>query len=272
MASSRSRAQSADERRDIVLRLLDHQIVGPENQMLGNIDDLVLDRREDPWLVTGLMVGPPALANRLPGRLGTWTRAIWRRLRPDADPPALVIPMTAITRIGSAVTVDEAAARGLEGAFGLELWLRSFVISRIPGAKGGGQDNESGGGSRRAQALVERAPDNPDTVSHLVGARVITQTGSELGRVTELRCLGPKAGGRQRSLRVTQLEYGRHTAGSELGYSADPAQGPLLLARAIRWWQRDTRVAPLADVLAVDPDAGTVTITRESSHVHPHEA
>ena len=272
MARAVKRTQSQDQRHDIVLRLLDHQIVGPDDQMLGNVDDLVLVRTKEQWLVTGIMVGPPALANRLPGKLGTWTGAIWRRLRPDPDPAPLVIPMSDVTRIGSAVTVNESAAQRLADAFGLELWLRTFVISRIPGAKGGGEDDQPHADARRPKSATSRTgtPKDTSSVSDVVGARVLSQSGAVLGTVTDLRCTGRPRAQPQESLRVTHVQYGPHTVGSELGYTDDRTQGPLPLGALIRWWQRGERLAPLADVVAVDPQAGTVTIARETGHVHPH--
>jgi hypothetical protein len=101
---------------------------------------------------------------------------------------------------------------------------------------------------------------------------VLTQDGSELGRVTELRTTGHSSSKPHQNLRVTHLQYGPHVAGSELGYTADPAQGPLPLGALIRWWQRRERLAPLSDILKVDQRAGTVTIAHETTHIHPHKA
>jgi sporulation protein YlmC with PRC-barrel domain len=121
-----------------VLRLLDHQVVGPDGELLGNIDDLELVVSDEGWSVTALLVGPAALGQRLPGRLGRWTIAIWRRLRTDPDPRPCRVPVEQVHDIGSAVTVTRAAADSLAASFGLELWLCEYVVSRNPGATGGG--------------------------------------------------------------------------------------------------------------------------------------
>ena len=131
---------------DLVLRVLDHQIVGHDGRLLlGNVDDLELSPQGADLAVTGLATGPPALARRLPGRLGSWTGLLWHRLRPEADPPATVIPIGHVTDVGSAIRVDQAAARGVEAALGLEHWLAEQVISRIPGSRVGGEEREAVG-------------------------------------------------------------------------------------------------------------------------------
>ncbi|HET7398664.1 MAG TPA: hypothetical protein VFJ94_09085 [Intrasporangium sp.] len=248
----------------MALRLLDHQIVGPRGQLLGNVDDLELVEADGALMVTGLLVGPAALGERLPGRLGEWVQAVWRRLHRGPD-EHVVVPMEQVTRVGSAVTVTEDAAQALLGTFGLELWLRRHVVSRIPGAKGGddAEDPEAGeqasGERQREEVLVARPGGHP--ASGLLGARLVDGQGRDLGRVSELRCVGPPAHGPQAPLRVTHLHGTPHSAGARLGYGAtDAVQGPALLAALWRLRHRDDPVIPVEDISAVDWQAGTVVV------------
>ena len=106
------------------LRLLDHQILGREKEMVGNVDDVALEDRDGRLVAVGLLRGPGAWAHRQPGALGRWGRAIWRRLDPREDPRPLVLPLDHVVAVGSAVHVDPWADAFLAGADGLELWLR----------------------------------------------------------------------------------------------------------------------------------------------------
>lgn len=274
---SGSRGGAAPKAYRAVLRLLDHQVVGPDGELLGNVDDLELVVADDGWSVTALQVGPGAWGQRLPGRLGRWTVAIWRRLQTSEDPRVALVPISELREIGSALTISRPAAAVLARSFGLELWLRQFVVSRIPGAKGGGDDRDSVRGIPLNPRLGRSAPRThfggvvrTGSVARVIRARVFADDGTELGVVIELLCAEP-AGGRPRDhLRVTHLEYGHHEAGSELGYNSDSGQGPLVVGALVRWWQRANRVAPIEDVVDVDLGAGIVRVRSHASHVHPH--
>lgn len=263
-----------------VLRLLDHQVVGPDGELLGNIDDLELLVSDEGWSVTALLVGPAALGRRLPGRLGRWTVAIWRRLRTDPHPRPCRVPFEQVHDIGSAVTVTRSAADSLAASFGLELWLREYVVSRIPGAKGGGDERDSERDGHPDRGRPETRQGTKDatatrggrvaSLAGLVRARVFAEDGTELGVVDELLCAEPPAGRLRDHLRVTHVEYGLHESGSELGYSSDAGQGPLVVGALVRWWQRGNRVAPLEDVDHLDLDAGTLRVRSHTHHVHPY--
>jgi hypothetical protein len=121
---------------DAGLHLLDRQIVDRNGAPVANVDDLELVVRPDGRLaVSALLVGPGALGPRVGGRLGRWTVAIWRRLRPDVDPSPGRIEAALVSGTDSAVHLSVALAdldpTGLDG---LERWLRRYVIDRIPGA------------------------------------------------------------------------------------------------------------------------------------------
>jgi hypothetical protein len=267
------------QRSDIVLRVLDHQVVGPDDQLLGNVDDIELVGEVPDVFVTGLVIGPAGLSRRLPGRLGTWTFALWRRLHPDSDPASTVVPVTSVTRTDSAVHIDQPAAVALAGTFGLEIWLRRFVVSRIPGAKGG-EEAPTDLVGRAGRERGERMPLAPASagwsLSDLLGRPVTDADGAELGVVCELRCdassverieEADRAGG----WRVTHLQTTRHLSGSELGYGADPRQGPWLIAKVVRAWQRHDRLLPLSHVASLTAADGHVRLTRAARPVHPHE-
>jgi hypothetical protein len=118
---------------DAELHLLDRQIVDPDGFPVAKVDDIELVVRADGRLaVAALLCGPGALGPRTGGRLGHWTTAIWRRLRPEEDPQPGRIDAALVTGIDSAVHVS-ASVREL-AVDGLEQWVRRHVVDRIPGA------------------------------------------------------------------------------------------------------------------------------------------
>src|SRR5215212_5955993 len=118
---------------DAGLHLLDRQIVDPDGAPVANVDDIELLQGADGRLaVSALLTGPGALGPRTPGRLGSWTVAVWRRLRPDADPRPGRIDARLVTHTDSVVHIS-ARARGLR-VDGFEQWVRAQVIEKIPGA------------------------------------------------------------------------------------------------------------------------------------------
>ena len=235
------------------LRLLDHQLLGHEQEMLGNVDDVALEESDGRLVAVGLLSGPGAWANRQPGALGRWGLAVWRRLDPREDPQPLVLPLDHVLRIGSAVHVDPWAATFLAGADDLELWLRRHVVSKIPGARGG--DHPFGG---HLPSLPEHDTDldlRPGThvLSTLIGARVIRADGSDAGRVVEVRArpVTPMTS-RVGPLVVTSVVHGPRRLGGELGYRDGPSMGPRVLGAALRWWHRHDVETGWEDVRSVD--------------------
>ena len=275
MTPSQTKRRPASHR--MALRILDHQVVGPDGALLGNVDDLELVVSHDGWFITALLVGPAALGRRLPGRLGRWTIAIWRRLQTSPDPEATRVAIEDVTDIGSAITVSPSAAALLAESFGFELWLREFVVARLPGATGGGDERDDerrdvpGGRPARSATAVSGRAMRTSSAAEVIGARVFAHDGSELGVVQELWCVARGAGRTRHHLDVTHVQYGHHTAGAELGYDSDARQGPLLVGAVVRWWQRGHRVAPIEDVVDVDLEAGTVRVASHAHHVHPHQ-
>lgn len=255
---------------DLALRLLDHQIVGASGALLGNVDNCELRDVDGQLMVTGLMTGPAALGPRQPGRLGRWSLAAWRRLRPDAEPRPVVLPLDHVTRIGSAVHVSAWGEAVLDQSMGLEHWLRPYV-ARIPGATGG-EDRLAAEPlwPRREHPELLRAPGG-HLVSDLLGARVVGADGSGLGAVLDVTATPLEQSGLEVGrLRVDALTFGPHALGAKLGYTSDPRLGPWLLAALFRRVQRGNRRVPLADVAAIDWATRTVRLSPGARLEHPH--
>jgi sporulation protein YlmC with PRC-barrel domain len=118
---------------DAMLNLMDRQIVDREGRMVGKVDDVELEQREDGRLVvSGLLTGPGALGPRLGGALGSITTAAWSRLscRPERKPRR--IDISAVTEYGTAVELS--INRRTADVDGFELWVRDRVISALPAA------------------------------------------------------------------------------------------------------------------------------------------
>ena len=243
------------------LRLLDHQLLGRDQEMVGNVDDVALEERDGRLLVVGLLRGPGAWAHRQPGALGRWGRAVWRRLDAREDPQPLVLPLDHVLAIGSAVHVDPWADAFLADADGLELWLRRHVVGKIPGARGG--DHPFGG----SPASVPRHDADLDLTAHthllsaLLGAKVVSGEGSDAGRVVEVRAVqATELSTRVGPLVVTSLVHGPRRLGGELGYREDPTMGPRALGSAVRWWHRHDVETSWDDVRSVDWTASRVLL------------
>ena len=270
-------------RHDLVLRWLDHQLIGPDKALVGNVDDLELIEEAGEWWVTGVMSGPASLSGRFPGRLGSWLGAVWRRLDQSGNPGPVVVPIEHVTRVGSDIELDPGAARELAATFALERWLRRFVISRIPGATGGDGSEAAGaaspgsvegaaGSTSRAtgQSRIRGPLAGSTTVSAVIGRHVVGQDRRDLGRVCELRCLGRPHERVQVPIRLTHLQYTSHVVASGLGYGADRDQGPLLVNLMLRWWHRHDRLLDIDDLKGRGLREAPLVVTSPEHHQHPH--
>jgi sporulation protein YlmC with PRC-barrel domain len=117
---------------DANLNLMDRQILSNDGRMLGNVDDVELEQRDDGGLyVTALLSGPGALGPRLGGGLGTIVRTSWERLSGRHEPARVEWAQVAAvdTAIKLAVGAD---AVHLDG---FETWMRDRIIAAIPGSK-----------------------------------------------------------------------------------------------------------------------------------------
>ena len=241
------------------LRLLDHQLLGREQEMLGNVDDVALEERDGRLVAVGLLSGADAWAQRQPGALGRWSQAVWRRLHPSEHPQPVVLSLDHVLAIGSAVHVDPWAEALLAGSAGLERWLRTFVVGRIPGARGG--EHPFGGSLPPApadDADLQLAPGG-HLLSTLIGASVQRADHTDAGRVVEVRAVQlTTLTSRGGPLVVTSIVHGPRRMGGELGYREDPHMGPLVLGAALRWWHRHDVETAWDDVQLVDWAAGVV--------------
>ena len=257
---------------DVVLRVMDHQLVGPSGVLLGNVDNLVLRHERDRLVIVGVLSGPGGLGPRQPGLLGRWIIAVWKRLSPHEEPSPLMVPMSHILNIGSAITVSDYAESALQGTAGLEQWLRRHVISAIPGAAAG--DDRLSGATVSSPTSHDQLtpPTGSHLLSDLLGADV-DDTDASLGTVMELRGVPFEQTdlvvGR---IRVTSLVFGPRRLGGELGYTTLTDQGPWLLARLFGWWHRSDREANWTNVADVDWHDHRVTLGGQQNWQHPHNS
>lgn len=255
----------------LVLRLMDHQLVGSDDQLLGNVDDLQLRETDGGLLVTGLLSGPAALAGRQGGRVGGWVRAIWRRLHPSEDPEPAVVTLEQVERLDSAVHLSAAASRVMEENAGLERWLRSYVVSRIPGALGG-EDEDNG--RHPGEGSDRPGPDaGGRRLSDLLGAPVEDAQGRHVGTVIEV-VAGTRNRDRSRlgPLTVEALVTSKRRLGQEMGYTMSP-MGPWLLRVLMRAWHDGDRVVAVRDVseIAWDDEHVRLVLRAGADIHHPHE-
>jgi sporulation protein YlmC with PRC-barrel domain len=235
------------------VRLMDHQVLGREAEMLGKVDDVVLEERGGELVATGILRGPGAWAGRQPGVLGRWGQATWRALVPAEDPRPLVLPLDHLLAVDSAVHVDRWAEELLAQTEGLELWLRRHVVARIPGAREG--EHRLGGevGTRPRSEPDLEMPAGAHLLSRLLGCDVVGRDGSPRGGVVEVRARQVRPlGSRVGPLVVTSLVHGTRRLGGETGYLEDPAMGPRVLGALVRWWHRGDVETPWSGVAAVD--------------------
>ncbi|WP_392544475.1 hypothetical protein [Oryzobacter telluris] len=238
----------------LVLRLLDHQVLGEDEEMLGNVEDLVLEHREDGVAVVGLVLGTAGWAARQPGIIGHWVEAVWRRLDTKERPAPTTLSLDHVRYLDSAVHVDGAAARFVASASDLERWLRRYLIAPIPGSGVDGDDDADPGqtgadaGSVRTTTLDEPGRFR---LSDLLGTRVEGVGGADLGRVTEVHASPRKGTGGRPELVLVSLTHGHHLVGNGLGYRDQSHAGPEVLARLVRWWHRHERVTRWDDVATI---------------------
>ena len=256
---------------DVVLRVMDHQIVGPSGALLGNVDNLVLRQEADELFIVGVLTGPGGFGPRQPGLLGQWIVAVWKRLSRREQPSPLMVPMSHVRSIGSAITLSDYAENALQGTLGLEQWLRRHLISAIPGATAG-EDRLAGTTMGSTTSHDELTPPaGSHLLSDLLGAAVVDDTGTSLGAVMELRGLPFEHSGLEVGrIRVTSVVFGPRRLGGGLGYTTMPDQGPWLLARFFGRWHRDDREANWGDIADIDWDHPRVTLRAGQTWRHPH--
>jgi sporulation protein YlmC with PRC-barrel domain len=117
---------------DAYLELLDRQILDNDGRMVGKVDDLEVEERDDGRIyVTALLSGPGALGPRFGGALGTIVTSTWSRLSGRTEPAR--VEWSQVASVGTAVRL--AVGRTAVGLDGLETWMRDRLVGAIPGSK-----------------------------------------------------------------------------------------------------------------------------------------
>jgi hypothetical protein len=117
------------------MTLLDAQIVDCDRLPIGRVDDLELrfPGDEAPPEIARILTGSQALGDRIGGVIGRWMSSISARLRgPAARPGPSSLDARLITDIEPMVRLSVQADE-LEDIAGLEHWLASTFVERLPG-------------------------------------------------------------------------------------------------------------------------------------------
>lgn len=126
MSRSQSRAIDAH------LELMDRQILDNDGMMIGKVDDVELEQRDDGRIyVTGFLCGPGALGPRFTGAMGSVIRDTWSRLSGRSEPAR--VDWSEVASVESAVKLG--VSRRTAAVDGFEDWMREHVIAAIPGAE-----------------------------------------------------------------------------------------------------------------------------------------
>jgi sporulation protein YlmC with PRC-barrel domain len=124
--------RSAGRTIDGYLELLDRQILDNDGRMIGKVDDVELEERDDGRIyVTALLSGPGALGPRLGGGLGTIVTSAWSRLSGRSAPAR--VEWSQVASLETAIKL--AVGRTAVALDGFETWMRDRVIAAIPGSK-----------------------------------------------------------------------------------------------------------------------------------------
>jgi hypothetical protein len=247
----------------LALRLLDHQIDGPDGAALAKVDDIELRVGAEGLTATALLCGPGALGERLPGRLGQWTRDGWRRLSLEAYPRPIRIPLIEVREVSAVITTTEEAAKSVRQRLTLERWLLDHLIRRLPGAE---VDPSPAAEVRHRRAADLAATESDDPVlrfSELLTFEVFSPDGKSLGRIHEViatrqQVRGPVLG----PMPVTGYVVGPRATGSTMGYDRHPEHGPWLLRAGILALHRRDVELSASDVEEVDLVHRRVTTRR----------
>lgn len=117
---------------DAYLELLDRQIVDNDGRLVGKVDDVEIEQRDDGRIyVTALLSGPGALGPRFGGALGTIVTSTWSRLSGRTDPAR--VEWSQVSSVDTAVTL--AVGRTTVALDGFETWMRDRVVAAIPGSE-----------------------------------------------------------------------------------------------------------------------------------------
>ncbi|MDQ6523539.1 hypothetical protein RB608_08020 [Nocardioides sp. LHD-245] len=216
---------------DVGLHLLDRQIIGADDRLVGKVDDVELVLDDDGALVpTALLVGLPALLPRFGRRLGGGLARAHRLVREaaaDQELP-LVVDFDLVEDVSSEVRLSEPAPG---------------LLHRMA--------HERAADPRRCR------------VGDLLGLPVRCAALPRRSKVLDLRMTG--APGRPGEHRVVALLVGPGRPGALFGYDRSSEPGPAVVAALIGWLHRHARVVDLGPAVDIDTDAGVVRIGAEAS-------
>jgi len=120
------------DRIDAYYELMDRQILDHDGRMVGKVDDVELEERDDGRLyVTALLSGPGALGPRFGGALGTIVTSTWSRLSGRTEPAR--VEWSEVASVETVIRL--AVGRTTVALDGFETWMRDRVIAAIPGSK-----------------------------------------------------------------------------------------------------------------------------------------
>jgi hypothetical protein len=96
-------------------------------------------------------------------------------------------------------------------------------------------------------------------LSELLGSRVVTAEGNDLGRVHDLVLVqdGPMGANGRAGLRLHALAVGRRSFGARLGYAQGSVRGPWILRKLL---QQPPRLVPWSSVVRRDDEHIVVDI------------
>jgi sporulation protein YlmC with PRC-barrel domain len=118
---------------DAGLDLLDRQMIDADGRMAGNVDDLELTIAEGGGrpVVTAILSGPGAMAERVGGSLGRFIAAVHHRLQDREVEGPSRIDFGVVGSIGSDVRLT--VSREHLPTMRVESWARDRIIAHIPG-------------------------------------------------------------------------------------------------------------------------------------------
>lgn len=216
---------------DVGLHLLDRQVLGADDRLVGKVDDIELFIEDDGALVpTALLIGLPALLPRFGRRLGgALSRAhrLVREAAADQDLP-LVADFDLVEDVSSDVRLSE-PAHGL--------------LHRMA--------HERAADPRRCR------------VGDLLGIPVRCADLPRRSKILDLRMVGSP--GRPGEHRVVALLVGPGRPGALFGYDRSSEPGPAAVAAVVRWLHRHARVVDLGPGVEIDHADGEVRIAPGTS-------
>jgi hypothetical protein len=216
---------------DVGLHLLDRQVIGADDRLVGKVDDVELFIEDDGALVpTALLMGLPALLPRFGRRLGsTLARAhrLVREAAADQDLP-LVVDFELVEDVSSDVRLSE-PAHGL---------LHRMAHDRAADP-------------RRCR------------VGDLLGTPVRCADLPRRSKILDLRMVGSPDGPGEH--RVVALLVGPGRPGALFGYDRRSEPGPAAVAAVIHWLHRHARMVELGAGVEIDHEAEEVRIAAGTS-------